>query len=189
GTAPASSPTLPAVSCSSSTRCRAPRRWSRRPARCWARAQERSRTSPGRSGCLAATSAIGRPPPRRSRPPPTDSGARRPTGSTASPWRSGAGAHGERCLAVAQRVMLELEGGAPEAAEALCLPLVEVAARMTEGSERAMAAALAALARRARALPAATPALERAIAELRDVDAKARLAYVLNSAAAQDLAA
>src|SRR4029077_13309558 len=98
-------------------------------------------------------------------------------------------AHWEHCLAMAQRVMLELEGGAPEAAEALCLPLVEVAARMTEGSERAMAAALAALAGRARALPAATPALERAIAELRDVDAKARLAYVLNSAAAQDLAA
>jgi hypothetical protein len=87
--------------------------------------------------------------------------------------------------------MLELERGDPRCAQGLCATLVEVAGRMTEGSEGASAAALAALADRAVGSVAAgaDAALEVAIARLRVVDAKAMLAYVLNSAVAQDLAA
>jgi len=98
-------------------------------------------------------------------------------------------AHWEHCLALTQRVMLELERGDPGCAQRLCATLVEVAGRMAEGSEGASAAALTALADRARGVVGADHALEAAIAHLRMVDAKAMLAYVLNSAVAQDLAA
>lgn len=60
---------------------------------------------------------------------------------------------------------------------------------MSEGSEPAVAAALAALARRAAGEPGATADLDRAVADLVRVDAKAMLAYVQTSAAAQDLEA
>jgi len=97
--------------------------------------------------------------------------------------------HWERCQAMAQRVMLELEHGNPAAARQLCAPLREIAAKMTGGSEPSVAAALDALAARALGERAADAALATAIDELRTLDANAALAYVLNTAAAQDLAA
>lgn len=98
-------------------------------------------------------------------------------------------AHWEQCLAMAQRVMLELERGDPTTARALCPSLVEVASKLTGGSERATAAALAALAGCALEVGGAAADLERAIAALREVDAKAMLAYALNGAAVRDLLA
>ena len=98
-------------------------------------------------------------------------------------------AHWERCQALAQRVMLQLERGAPAAARADCGALAEVAEKMADGSEPAVADALAALVARATGEPGATAHLERAIAALVSVDAKAMLAYVLNVAATHDLAA
>ncbi|HVY38071.1 MAG TPA: AAA family ATPase, partial [Polyangia bacterium] len=96
-------------------------------------------------------------------------------------------AHWERCQALAQRVMLELERGAPAAARADCGALAEVARKMTDGSEPAVAQALSALVARATGEADAAARLESAIAALVSVDAKAMLAYVLNVAATQDL--
>ena len=97
-------------------------------------------------------------------------------------------AHWERCQALAQRVMLELEGGDPDTARADCGALAEIAEKMADGSEPAVAAALEALVGRATGEPEATARLERALETLVSVDAKAMLAYVLNMAATQDLA-
>jgi predicted ATPase/DNA-binding SARP family transcriptional activator len=99
------------------------------------------------------------------------------------------GAHWERFLAMAQKVMLELEHDRPEDARALCAPLAEVASKMNEGSEAAVAAALAVLVERAAADAGTALRLEEAIRGLVAADTKAMLAYVLNTAAAQDLAA
>jgi len=97
-------------------------------------------------------------------------------------------AHWERCQAMTHRVMLELEGGDADEARRRCGPLVEVAGKMTDGSEAAIAAALRALADRPGAGPEAAAAFEAAVAALVAADTKAMLAYVLNAAAAQDLA-
>ncbi|HVV16435.1 MAG TPA: AAA family ATPase [Polyangia bacterium] len=97
-------------------------------------------------------------------------------------------AHWERCQALAQRVMLQLEGGTADSARADCGTLAEVAEKMGDGSEPAVAGALAALVARAMGEEGATDQLERAIAALVAVDAKAMLGYVLNVAATQDLA-
>ena len=98
-------------------------------------------------------------------------------------------AHWERFQAMAQRVLLELERGSPAEALARCGPLAEVATRMAEGSELAVAGALAALAHRALALPGTADGVEGAIQGLAAADAKAMLAYVLNATATADLAA
>jgi DNA-binding SARP family transcriptional activator len=98
-------------------------------------------------------------------------------------------AHWERCQALAQRVMLDLEAGAPASAADRCRSLAEVAEKMPEGSEPAVAAALAALADRATDRDEATARLDRALGDLVTADAKAMIAYVQNAAAAQDLAA
>ena len=97
--------------------------------------------------------------------------------------------HWERCLAMAQQVMLDLEGGDAAAARIRCGPLAEVAGKMADGSEAAVAAALAALAVRTPADAQATARLDEAVRGLVAVDTKAMIAYVLNAAAAQDLAA
>ena len=107
------------------------------------------------------------------------------------------GAHWERFLAMAQKVMLELEHDHPEEARMQCGPLAEVAGKMSEGSEPAVAAALAALAERAVAGPGkpgrpgkpATAGLDDALRALVAADTKAMLAYTLNTAATQDLEA
>ncbi|HSS37696.1 MAG TPA: AAA family ATPase, partial [Polyangia bacterium] len=98
-------------------------------------------------------------------------------------------AHWERCQALAQRVMLELERGVPASARADCGTLAAVAQKMADGSEPAVADALAALVARATGEAGAAAHLERAVTALVTVDAKAMLAYVLNVAATQDLAA
>ena len=97
-------------------------------------------------------------------------------------------AHWERCQALAQRVMLHLERGVPASARADCGALADVAQKMADGSEPAVADALEALIARATGEAGATAHLERALAALVSVDAKAMLAYVLNVAATQDLA-
>jgi hypothetical protein len=99
------------------------------------------------------------------------------------------GAHWERFQAMAQKVMLDLEHGQPEEARDQCGPLSEVARKMSEGSEPAAAAALAVLAERAAVATVPTQRLDDAIRGLVVADTKAMLAYVLNVAAAQDLAA
>jgi predicted ATPase len=100
-----------------------------------------------------------------------------------------AGAHWERFQAMAQMVMLNLEQGRPDEARSRCGPLAEVAGKMSEGSEPAVAAALAAITARAGARSGDPAPLEEAIRGLAAADTKAMLAYVLNAAAAQDLAA
>jgi hypothetical protein len=87
---------------------------------------------------------------------------------------------------MAQKVMLDLETGHAADARAQIGALVEVAGKMHDGSERAIAAALAVLAERA-VSPVATTRLEEAIRALVAADTKAMLAYVLNAAATQDL--
>src|SRR5690606_32259371 len=59
--------------------------------------------------------------------------------------------------------------------------------RLRDGSEAPFARALVALARHGLGEEAAVPALEQALDELRDVDAKYRLAYVLTRTAQIDL--
>jgi DNA-binding SARP family transcriptional activator len=98
-------------------------------------------------------------------------------------------AHWERCQAMAQRVMLELEGGDPAEARRRCAPLVEVAGKMSDGSEAAIAAALGAIAERPGSGPDRAARFEAAVGALVAADTKAMLAYVLNAAAAQDFAA
>jgi tetratricopeptide (TPR) repeat protein len=85
-------------------------------------------------------------------------------------------------------VQLELESGVPAAATRYSSELVAVAAKMGEGSEEPTARALEALLR-FRAGVAGAPALEQALARLRDVDAKGMLSYALTLAADGDLGA
>ena len=98
-------------------------------------------------------------------------------------------AHWERCQALTHRVMLALEGGDADEARRRCGPLVEVAGKMTDGSEAAVAVALCALVERPGAGPEAAARFEAAVAALVAADTKAMLAYVLNAAATQDLVA
>ena len=85
--------------------------------------------------------------------------------------------------------MLELESGSPLAARTRCEPLADVAGKLQEGSEPALAAALAALAARGAAEATSATPLDAALRGLVAADSKAMLAYVLNAAATQDLAA
>jgi DNA-binding SARP family transcriptional activator len=95
--------------------------------------------------------------------------------------------HWAVCEALIELAQLELEVGDAPRAIALCAELAPVAARMGEGSEGPIADALEALARSAAGEDVGAQ-LDRAIDRLRAVDAKGMLAYVLNSAAALDLA-
>jgi DNA-binding SARP family transcriptional activator len=83
-------------------------------------------------------------------------------------------------------VQRELERGNPAQALAWCRDLGPVAAKMTDGSEGVIADALDALGRVACCVPGADAHLERAIARLRDVDAKGMLSYVLSLGAEID---
>ena len=97
-------------------------------------------------------------------------------------------AHWERSQAITQRVKLALEHGDTAEARLQCQALAEVAARMTEGSEAAVAAGLAAVVERGACpggvpTPESTARLEQGIRGLVAADSKAMLAYVLNVAA------
>ena len=91
--------------------------------------------------------------------------------------------------------MIEIERGRPDRALERCAELSPIAAKLGEGSEAPIAAALAALARRSLALRAAEPAelaaaetvMEAALAGLRAVDTNRFLAYALNFIALHDL--
>jgi predicted ATPase/DNA-binding SARP family transcriptional activator len=75
-------------------------------------------------------------------------------------------------------VVLELERGRPEAAVVLCRELIEIAAKLREGSEAPFARCLAALAS-ADSGQEVVEQLENALESLRMADAKHRLAYAL----------
>ena len=95
--------------------------------------------------------------------------------------------HWAACESLMELAQLELEVGDAPRALALCAELAPVAERMGEGSEVPVAEALDALARLAIGDDGGAR-LERALARLREVDAKGMLAYALNFAAALDLA-
>ncbi len=95
--------------------------------------------------------------------------------------------HWAACESLMELAQLELEVGDAPRALALCAELAPVAERMGEGSEVPVAEALDALARLAISDDGGAR-LERALARLREVDAKGMLAYALNFAAALDLA-
>jgi hypothetical protein len=84
--------------------------------------------------------------------------------------------------------VLRQEQGDWAAARRLAGDLETLGAKLREGSEGPFARALVALGRHALGEAAAGPALDAALAELRTVDAKHRLAYTLTRAAQVDLA-
>jgi hypothetical protein len=96
--------------------------------------------------------------------------------------------HWAECDALLSLAQLALEGGDAPRAKALCAEVFPVAAKMGEGSEEPVARALDALARIVMNEPCGDEELERALARLREVDAKGMLAYALNFAASLDLA-
>jgi predicted ATPase len=96
--------------------------------------------------------------------------------------------HWRECTYLGYLAMIELETGNPIAALSYCDEISTIAAKIQgEGSEAAVAAALAALARYRLEHPNAEKELTVAIAKLQQVDAKRMLAYVLIGAAEVDL--
>ena len=93
------------------------------------------------------------------------------------------------CTIIACLAMLELELADAAALSARTAELGPMAARMGEGSELPFASALDALAARLAAAPDADRRLDAALDELRRVDSRAQLAYILHHAAALDLGA
>jgi DNA-binding SARP family transcriptional activator len=98
-----------------------------------------------------------------------------------SPWSQ------FECLMILARI--DLEDGRPAAALARSAELLEVAAKMTEGSELAIARALEALARALLGEAGADERLAAAVSVLRRLDAKGALSCVLALWARSDLAA
>jgi DNA-binding SARP family transcriptional activator/energy-coupling factor transporter ATP-binding protein EcfA2 len=96
--------------------------------------------------------------------------------------------HWEETECLRALTLLALEQGDVIGARALCPPLLELAAKMGEGSERPIAEALDSLARVLGGDGTAEDALEAALGRVRDADAKAMLATMLNFAADHDLA-
>jgi DNA-binding SARP family transcriptional activator len=94
----------------------------------------------------------------------------------------------ETCLVTSAAVLCHLESGDGRAALDRCAALSEVAGKLPEGSEPAMAAALEALARLALDEPGAARAAAEAARALEELDAKAMLAYVLCGVADHALA-
>lgn len=82
-------------------------------------------------------------------------------------------------------VMIDLQRGAFHAARERCAALLEIGQRLREGSEAPFARALEGLCRYA--LSDDPQTLDDALAELREVDAKYRLAYTLTRAAQIDI--
>jgi len=96
--------------------------------------------------------------------------------------------HWEQTECLRALTILAFEQGDFASARALCPLLLELAAKMGEGSERPIAEALDSLARVLDGEAAAAPGLEAALGCVRIADAKAMLATVLNFAADHDLA-
>lgn len=96
--------------------------------------------------------------------------------------------HWRECNVLRYLAKIELETGDLVAALSYCDEISSIAAKIQgEGSEAAVASALAALARYRLGQPNAEIALTETIATLQQVDAKRMLAYVLTGAAAVDL--
>jgi len=93
--------------------------------------------------------------------------------------------HWAECDTLFTLAQLALEAGDGPGALRRCAEVLPVAVRMGEGSEETVARALEALARHLS--DDIGPELDRAIARLREVDAKGMLAYALNFAATVDL--
>jgi tetratricopeptide (TPR) repeat protein len=91
-----------------------------------------------------------------------------------------------QCLARLARV--ELDRNRPSEARSYCTELARLASKMGEGSEGPATEMIEALARRRLGEPEAKSSVERAISRLREIDAKAYLAYALCSVAESDLA-
>jgi DNA-binding SARP family transcriptional activator len=83
--------------------------------------------------------------------------------------------------------MVHIDEGHWDTVARLAEELDRLGTRLRDGSEAPFARALVALARHGLGEEAAVPALEQALDELRDVDAKYRLAYVLTRTAQIDL--
>jgi tetratricopeptide (TPR) repeat protein len=96
--------------------------------------------------------------------------------------------HWVECDALITLAEIALETGDAARAIGLCAEVFPVAKKMGEGSEEPVARALDALAHVLLTEAGWDAELERAIARLREVDAKGRLAYSLNFAASLDLA-
>lgn len=92
-----------------------------------------------------------------------------------------------QCLA--RLAAMALEQGESAAALATCDDLARLAERTSEPGDAAIAGALATLARCQRGERSAERDLDAAIERLREADSKSHLAFVLNRAAEQDLAA
>lgn len=97
------------------------------------------------------------------------------------------GDHWRECIVLVRLARLELERERPVAALARCEALRPLAEKMGEGSERAVCAALTALAELSLARDGAASRLESALAALRDVDTKWDLAFIQNLAAEIEL--
>ena len=96
--------------------------------------------------------------------------------------------HWRSCTFLTDLAIIELEVGDPLSALPYCNEMMIVAAKIQgEGSEGAIATALAALANYRLKQPDADADLERAIVTLQQVDAKRMLSYVLSGAAETDL--
>ena len=96
--------------------------------------------------------------------------------------------HWEETECLRALTLLALEQGDVESARAFCPLLLELAVKMGEGSERPIAEALESLAGLLLGDRAAEKSFEAAVGRVRDADAKAMLATVLNFAAGHDLA-
>ena len=93
------------------------------------------------------------------------------------------------CDCLIRMAQVELDADRPSAALARCRELAPVAAKMGEGSERPVADALDALARVTACVAGAEDHLSRALARLREIDAKGMLSYVLVATAQLDVRA
>lgn len=90
-------------------------------------------------------------------------------------------------LAIEHLIALEMERGDAAAARRLSADLVALGAKLREGSEEPFARAIEALTRASAGEDGAHDDLERALGDLRDADAKQRLAFVLVRASRLDL--
>jgi predicted ATPase/DNA-binding SARP family transcriptional activator len=95
--------------------------------------------------------------------------------------------HWEETECLRALTVLAIEQGDFAAARAHCPPMLELATKMGEGSERPIAEALDSLARVLAGDDAAEAALEPALGRVRDADAKVMLSTLLNFAAENDL--
>src|SRR5205814_1656868 len=97
--------------------------------------------------------------------------------------------HWGECDCLPWLTRIDLERGRFAEALGRCGRLREIAAKMGDGSEAPLAAALEALARSGLGEPGAETAVDVAVATLRDIDTKRLLAYAQSFAAGLDVVA